>query len=560
MIARVVRSIALGSLLTMLACTTNRLDVGDKGASEDDLAVPPTHKGFVDRVDLLFVVDNSLSMADKHAELARRVPELIKTLTAPDIDPLTGKPVHRPVRDLHVAFISSSLGSYGASSCDPRVTNLHNDDRAHLLPRAGEQATSGWKVERDAGEPIPNACPTLSTASTLTWSNDPSDTTAQFHGTDGSTEMQIAASCVMQTVREQGCGYEAPLEAMYRFLVDPAPYATAAAKCMPTIPDACEGEVVASGLDEQILAQRAAFLRPDSLLAVVLLSDENDASFQSAGNTWQPLGANHGGMPRGWAACAKVPDDVEDNNALAALGCRSCSESASDASCATPWPSTAPNVDSDIKNLRAFHQVQRYGRSFLWPVQRYIDGFTKRKVIGRDGKLLPNPIFEYGRSLDLVVVAGILGVPPSLVNDSTGMPKPLTEADWTRAVSPDPTKRDPHMIESIVPRAGLARYVDTRTIDPVHGGERDTYFDLQYACIGVRHTASASDECGSPQGSPPLCTSGLQTHFKAYPSVRELRVIHGIAGSGFVASICDSTYRGAVAGIVRKIQEGCEGE
>lgn len=47
---------------------------------------------------------------------------------------------------------------------------------------------------------------------------------------------------------------------------------------------------------------------------------------------------------------------------------------------------------------------------------------------------------------------------------------------------------------------------------------------------------------------------------KAYPSIRPLRVIQGVGQSGYVASICDESYRGAIAGIATKIGEGCAGK
>lgn len=68
---------------------------------------------------------------------------------------------------------------------------------------------------------------------------------------------------------ETGCGIEMPLEAMTRFLVDPAPYETLVDE---------NNRLVETGVDEVILEQRAAFLRPTSNVAIVLLTDENDCS------------------------------------------------------------------------------------------------------------------------------------------------------------------------------------------------------------------------------------------------------------------------------------------
>src|SRR5688500_19235150 len=71
-------------------------------------------------------------------------------------------------------------------------------------------------------------------------------------------------------VGETGCGFEAPLEAWYRFLVDPSP---------PIDVVKGAGNVAATtGVDTAILQQRAEFLRPTSLVAIVVLTDENDCS------------------------------------------------------------------------------------------------------------------------------------------------------------------------------------------------------------------------------------------------------------------------------------------
>src|SRR5205085_10535231 len=106
----------------------------------------------VDKVDLLIVVDNSISMADKQSELGRRMPELIASLT--QTDPKTMKPY---VIDIHVGVITSSLGSHGTSACAVEITNRANNDRAHLLPRSGEGGGSGYKAtpSRPAGATCP---------------------------------------------------------------------------------------------------------------------------------------------------------------------------------------------------------------------------------------------------------------------------------------------------------------------------------------------------------------------------------------------------------------------
>jgi hypothetical protein len=550
----------------------------------DDPPLPllPIRAKHLDKVDLLLMIDNSQSMGDKQSELGRRIPAFIKALTNPDVDPATGKAAYKTVADLHVGVITSSLGSYGTSACDP--SNPHNDDRGHLLKRPGDTLpATGWRQPADVGEPLSAPCPGgIADASPLTWTVDASITPGgEYVGAPGSDAMEVATSCVVESAREDGCGYENQLESIYHFLVDPTPWHDAKVDCtFGTGGDDCGKNTIAvTGLDDELLAQRAAFLRPDSVLAIVMVTDENDASLEPAALNWIPWGYAKGQMQPGWAACGSVPDDFEpdDPTSLAKLrndyGCASCADDLGDVACSSPWATGGPNRDTDDRNLRAFHQVQRFGKSVLWGRQRYVDGFSKGEVPGRDASgaivSMPNPIFAGGlRTPDLVVVTGLLGVPLDLVTDSsTGMAKRLSETEWAKIISADLSQRDPRMIESIAPRAGRPKYKGGGDLsaDPPdaptfgNGGDRDVESgqDLQYACIAKRSDKAPSFDCVTDLdfNDSPLCTPDKhQPYFKAYPTLRELRVIHDLGVSGLVGSICNHTYAPAVQGILDKVQ------
>jgi len=522
--------------------------VTDIEPSGGGVEIVPLHVTRPDKVDLLIVVDNSASMKDKQSELGRRVPELIRGLTDPGVDPVTKKP-RKGVASIHVAVITSSLGSSGTALCSGKP---HNDDRAHLLPREGEGGGEGWKLE--GGVPVKATCPTPKAGAPLTWAIDATkDPGASMLGTDGSVALQTAASCVVQSAEQDGCGFEATLEATYRFLIDPAPPATTDASCSDKD---CSGDIQWKGKDEQILAQRKAFLRPDSLLAVVILSDENDASFKPAGKNWLPLARPSGSMPHGWAGCQNVPDDFEPESAndyqrlFDTYKCKSCIVDASDPSCS---PASWTGPDHDMINLRAWEQTRRFGYDFLWPVKRYVDGLKEGTIGG-----VANPIFAGGfRTTDQVVLAGIVGVPKDLVTNGDGTPKTLGSTDWDKLIANDHSKRDPHMIESFLPRPGLATTSGDPSVDPVHGGERNISdaSDLQYACIAKRATDEPTDDCTAGN---PLCAGGKQLYFKAYPGLRVLRTIHELGPSGFAASICNESFSSAVKGISDKLQDALQ--
>lgn len=519
----------------------------------------------VEKLDLLIVVDNSQSMRDKQSELGKRIPELIADLTQPTKDPETGRVSQ--VFDVHIGVITSSLGALGTGACHAAWYGAHMDDRAHLLPRAADpKPVSGFKVS-PSGEPVAAACPPITPGKPLSWVKDAArDRNAQFVGDAGAAELQAAASCVVQAVDDNGCGFEATWEAVYRFLADPAPYGEAKVNCnLPSAPGnyACSGDVRVTGADAELVAQRKAFLRDDSLLAVVVLADENDFSVKPASRNWKPWGVPR--MPRAWDGCATVPDDLEPDDVTGfqllktKYNCASCEDDKSNPACATSFP--APDGDTDHLNLRGFHQLQRFGYNALFSRKRYVDAFTARSVLGSDGKVAGNPIFAGGkRTTDMIVVAGIVGVPQDLVMNPDGKPKALAEPDWDKIISPDLGRRDPHMIESVLPRTALRSFAGDRSVDPVHGGERDVlkkdWNDLQYACIAKRTTDTGGDDCdGASASTNPLCSGpSAQPYFKAYPGLRHLRILHDLKDSGFVGSICSESYRPAVQGISNKIR------
>jgi hypothetical protein len=541
----------------------------------------------VNSVDLLVMVDNSASMADKSTELARRLPELIKALVDPDVD-ATGRPKTQRVSSLHVGIITSSLGSHGTSVCDPALRGAHANDHGRLLPRTGENGTVGYSVDHVGGAPNGASCPSPVAASALTWAFDPTKG-AQYTGAAQARSMETAVSCIVQSAQEDGCGYEASLESIYHFLIDPAPYLTAdvvPACTQSPSGDACgSGKITPSGLDQQLLDERKAFLRPDSLVAVLMLTDENDGSILPAGLNWLPLAYEQGKMLRGWKGCEGVPDDFEPQTSAdyASLWsdyhCLSCFQKSpdgtTDPNCSVPWSTIALNADVDGRNLRMFQQTRRIGYNFLWGRQRYVDAFASPLVTGSDGKLAANPIYAGGvRSKDLVLVTGLLGVPNGLLpKGADGAAQDLTEADWDKIVSPDLAKRDPHMIEQIAPRTsfGLAKFAGDRTVDPVHGGERaiTNGDDLQYACIAPRDPSvqplpATDPDCSAPgaAASNPLCgpdvgSKGTQPYFKAYPTLRQLRVLHALQQAKVpthVASLCTDSYASAMQGIIGKLQ------
>ncbi len=530
------RALRGGSLLVSLAAPAclDRPVVGIVPSSST-ITVTPLVVNRPDKIDLLFVVDNSSSMKDKQSELGRRIPALIDAFTRPG--------GAHPIADVHVGVITTSLGSFGTAQCKSGASPL--DDQAHLMPRPDYPAGGkGYRYDRTTKEPVALTCPDPQPGKPITWTRE-AGKGARFSGDAGAEALQAAASCAVESAEQKGCGFEQPWEAVYRFLADPAPAKTVGPSC--NAEGACSGaSVKSSALDTDLLAQRAEFLRADSLLAIVMLTDENDFSVRDDAGHWKVYAYDPGHMPPGSAGCANVPDDLEprteaDFKKLAdTYSCTSCFRDDKQPFCGTKW--ARPDGDADSLDVRHWNQVQRFGYDFLFARSRYVDAFSARKG---------NSLFEK-RGADQVVIAGIVGVPSFLVSDAGGKPKALDAAAWKKLVSPVLTERDPHMIESLAPRPGLVRYVGDRTVDPVHGGEHTARADdLQWACLAPRDKDAPVVACSD---GGPTCTAGVQTHFRAYPGVRHLRILQSLGENAVVASICSASYAPVVDGIVEKIQ------
>src|SRR5581483_3766610 len=127
-------------------------------------AIPPSmQQARADKIDLLFVIDDSGSMRDKQLILARALPDLVDRLINPlCVDPATLAPSKtqpsgplapcpsgtlrefNSVQDLHIGVVSTSLGGVGAPSCGVGFSASSANDRGHLrAPNSGPAAKRG---------------------------------------------------------------------------------------------------------------------------------------------------------------------------------------------------------------------------------------------------------------------------------------------------------------------------------------------------------------------------------------------------------------------------------
>ncbi|HEY3234613.1 MAG TPA: hypothetical protein VGJ84_07840, partial [Polyangiaceae bacterium] len=226
----------------------------------------------IDKIDLLFMIDNSISMADKQAILAKAVPGLLQRLINPvcvsTSNPALSQPgpgptapcpdgykkEFSPINDIHIGVISSSLGSHGGQYCDEKV-EVQIPMPPHLNPMLNDRAYLLGKVRPGLYS--------FNNTGFLAW--EPSDTTLSAHERDSAT-MSNDFTSMVTSAGETGCGYEAQLEAWYRFLVEPFPPQSVTLNTMTNQAElsTCT-ETDKSGCDNELLAQRASFLRVDSL-------------------------------------------------------------------------------------------------------------------------------------------------------------------------------------------------------------------------------------------------------------------------------------------------------
>jgi hypothetical protein len=538
-------------------------------------------KSAVKRVDLLFMIDNSKSMGDKQAYLSAAVPDLLTRLVTPNcLDPsdptkvlgvssngacATGRIEFPPVHDMHIAVVSSSLGSLGGDVCTEAtsgpIPNGQNDDGQLINRAAGvTDAPEGFLAwlpptsDNDGVTPTPGTPPV----------------------TDAATLIQDFQQ-IVTAVGEGGCGIEAQLESWYRFLVQPDPYQSIST---------AGGSAALVGVDATVLKQRHDFLRPDSLLAIIDLSDEDDSSVDVRAYNGSNVAGFHmneqGTAPyRGTSECATDPTSS---------ACTSCDASGvSDPVCtATPHydPSTTPQGEPNIRHIQ---MKQQFGLDSQYPMSRYVTGLTATMVPDRTGEYpdgaqtyagnadCVNPIFAQDlpdgsdldpatlcnltpgpRTPDLVYYAHIGGVPSKLLHYDPTNPSStqLSDADWKAILGNDPSTFDTSGIDPSM--------LETYEQRPLYSAPGSTYWDLAYACTFALNPVRDCTQVGAAQGcdcaesTPPPGTSGwelcdpnnptIQIAAKAYPTVRELTLAKLMGAQGVVSSLCPIDAKEAAPG------------
>ena len=572
---------------------------GDDGAGGGDDGGAPLPVPRTGKLDLLFVIQNTGQMVGVGDYLQAAVPAMFDRFIHPNCVDAGGSVVgpsssgtcasgqleFQPVADIHVGIMTSSLGGRGSDQCSPDATNpsngsllAHNDDHGELINRAGSSEA-----------PLADAQP----SNFLAWFPGSGQPTPPVPAIQTESQLVGDFQSLLADAGLHGCGFPASLEAWYRFLIQPDPYASVEKN----------GTVASlSGLDTTILQQRHDFLRPDSAVAIVVVANKTEkaADPQSIGGQGWAFtngsfpGSPNGAAPEGTIECKANPLDPN---------CTSCAFVQNDPNFATRCPNDGANgtdgyldPSDDALNLRFFHDKERFGIDPQFPIARYVSALTNPRVPDsaheRDGfgNYAPapdctNPLFAAelpsGGAGELCALApgprqpgqvffAILGgVPHQLLQADPSNPdspqKPsLSAADWDTILGADPlsydfTGADFHMLESSTPRSGsVCPPTASDDCDPINGREWETNNgELQFACVfplmaprdctlpeNSNACACAADALNSnsplcaPQTGHPGASSTIQIRGAAYPGIRQLSLARSLGGQAVVSSLC----------------------
>jgi hypothetical protein len=313
----------------------------------------------IDKVDLLFMVDNSGSMKEEQEALREEFPNLIRVLTTGDRDG-DNMMDFPPARDLHLGVVSSDMGLVGI---EPGAANNLR------CPGVGDDGVLLHAPSPDI-QGCMTAYPTFLTYQASV--NQPAQTASDF-------------ACIA-SLGTTGCGFEQQLEAPLKALWQPSTDAMGL-PTEPPIGGPFLSDPSGTGKFGHGDRENATFIRNDpkqglSLIAIIIVSDEEDCSSKDT---------------RHFVPFQDLPADSPIRGQRYA----------------------------EHPNLRCFENKQN-----LFSIDRYVTGFKALRP-GNE---------------NLVIFAGIVGVPPELVQPDRVAAVDFTN-DTQRTAFYDSILNDTRMVE-----------------------------------------------------------------------------------------------------------------
>jgi hypothetical protein len=311
--------------------------------------------GPCNQIDLLFVIDNSGTMGEEQLNLSASLPLLLEKLQA--LTDNEGLPLHP---DVNIMFTTTDVGH-------PECTTLAPEGYMPALGAPQSQACVE-RIDDFTGldpdvPPFPEAC-----MSGCPVALEPADPFIHFEGYLGSTT-NVPGNNIAGALRcigpqgINGCGYEAPLEAMFQAIN----------------PDASWNQ------------GNKPFLRENAMLAIVIITDEEDCSVRA------PEGYAYFTDPMQNTYWEVNPDTGTKTNATSAV----CWNAG--VNCGAP---DSNGVYADCETIDT---------GVLHPIDRYLD-YLEEEVIGGQGKD--------------VVMLGILGVPSVTQHNHLPPFQPIAGGVW----------------------------------------------------------------------------------------------------------------------------------
>jgi hypothetical protein len=470
----------------------------------------------VEKVDLLMVVDNSGSMAENQRNITAQLGPLINQLTNPPcisrMTPGGGMPhtcnpmnpddvpQYPAVKDLHVGVISTDLGTPG--SMVPGCDDSERGDHGLLNPiRFGPalQAHLPWAPRRPNAMMAPPgfrpaACnnDTNQFPSFITFCSNAADMSCDVPGSNASSRDPMVFADWFKcnaAIFINGCGLEAQLESMWRALV----FHDATNRPGNTSPN-------------------ANFLREDALLAILMLSDEEDGSVRNCDY-------DQGFSAQGGGAC-RSGTDVYNTSSMA-------------------W---AHPTNPD---LRFYLYQPGDDRDPNWNLDRYVN--TAGAVPNRWSKDLLS--LKPGHP-ERIVFAAIAGVPLQI-------PRTGDQTNWNALLG--------------APRGGNANDFYGRDSSMSISGMQETSgpFSMRAANMDptCTHVVPACRVQGSTYDPMRPCSN---SQYMAFPSRRIVEVARRFdeaplcngqpCRNGLVTSICSNNFSVAMNAIVQKIASRLTGK
>lgn len=414
----------------------------------------------VQDIDFLVVVDNSGSMRENQTLFAQELEYLFSNLVSPPDLNGDGLPDQNPVRSIHFGVVSTDLGGPEGLLADC----ADRGDDGFLNPIQFGPATSARGL-------TPGIQPTFCRNS---------DLRSAFLRLDASHSnieqfTQLAQCSVL--IDTFGCGIEQPLEAAYRALVlhraDAHPDASGPA---------------------------SGFLRDDSLLVILVLSDEEDGSVRNC--RYPELDARRQTLP-----CQDAMSVFDPRSQV--------------------WSS------NDV-NLRHYLYRPCSAQDPTWNLDRYLDPRSSDR-----GFLRLKP-----RHPEHVIFAAITGVPIELPTSGSNIDWDLLLGRRGSSISDLFCGRDPSTSLAVMSREGpiSLRQADQDPSCP------------QRVVPGCRRENSAYE--------PGSCLPSTQ--YFAWPARRLIEVARRFdenvscfghpCHNGLISSICAGNYRRAMSDLVRLLQ------